>query len=222
MQCNRIRDDVLAAEKMDVLYGEADIEVRERVAVHLRDCAACREEMEALGRLRHRLRAWTVEEHREPRVTPRHRSLPQWLLVAAVVVLAVGMGLALTSQASLRRELGMQRAQALERDRVQGQEIAALRARQVQPRDIDEEALIDSVTERLAARIRQSEQRQDRKLEVSFAEWQARAEAQRRVDLARIAAGLSYLDGRHGQQLARTNELMSYVLETASEKKAPR
>jgi hypothetical protein len=39
------------------------------------------------------------------------------------------------------------------------------------------------------------------------------------MDLARVAAGLSYLDGRHGQQLARTNELMGYVLEAASQEK---
>jgi hypothetical protein len=36
------------------------------------------------------------------------------------------------------------------------------------------------------------------------------------VDLARVAAGLSYLDGQHGQQIARTNELMGYVLGAAS------
>ena len=33
------------------------------------------------------------------------------------------------------------------------------------------------------------------------------------MDLARVAAGLSYLDGQYGQQVARTNELMSYVLD---------
>jgi hypothetical protein len=36
--------------------------------------------------------------------------------------------------------------------------------------------------------------------------------------MARVAASLSYLDGRHGQQLARTNELMGYVL-AASQKR---
>ena len=34
-----------------------------------------------------------------------------------------------------------------------------------------------------------------------------------------MAAGLSYLDGQHGAQLARTNELMGYVLETAAQKR---
>ena len=40
----------------------------------------------------------------------------------------------------------------------------------------------------------------------------------RRVDMAQVAASLSYLDGRHGEQLARTNELMGYVLQ-ASQKR---
>ena len=35
--------------------------------------------------------------------------------------------------------------------------------------------------------------------------------------MAQVAASLSYLDGRHGEQLARTNELMGYVL--ASQKR---
>jgi hypothetical protein len=37
--------------------------------------------------------------------------------------------------------------------------------------------------------------------------------------MARVAASLSYLDGRHGQQLARTNELMGYVLEASAQKR---
>jgi glycosyltransferase involved in cell wall biosynthesis len=45
-----------------------------------------------------------------------------------------------------------------------------------------------------------------------------RAEAQRRYDLARVSAGLSYLDGKTGQQVARTTELMGYVLQ-ASQKR---
>jgi hypothetical protein len=36
-----------------------------------------------------------------------------------------------------------------------------------------------------------------------------------------MAASLSYLDGQHGQQLARTNELMGYVLQQASDRRGP-
>jgi hypothetical protein len=130
---------------------------------------------------------------------------------------------ALRGQASLRREVQTQKAQALERDRIQHEEIAALRAEIARPRsEVATASLLTSVDERLEERIRRSEQRQDRKLDASLAEWGAGGDAQRRVDMARIAAGLSYLDGRHGQQLARTNELIGYVLETAAEKGTPR
>ena len=40
----------------------------------------------------------------------------------------------------------------------------------------------------------------------------------RRADMAQVAASLSYLDGRHGQRLARTNELLGYFLQ-ASDKR---
>ena len=53
--------------------------------------------------------------------------------------------------------------------------------------------------------------RLDDRIDLRLADWQERTEAQRRVDMARVAASLSYLDGRHGQQLARTNELITRV-----------
>jgi hypothetical protein len=74
------------------------------------------------------------------------------------------------------------------------------------------------VDARVEERLRASETRQFERLDLRLASWNEKAEAQRRLDLARVAAGLSYLDGRHGQQLARTNELMGYVLE-ASQKR---
>lgn len=223
MQCSRVRDEVLAAEKMDVLYGEADAAVRGRVASHLGECPACREEMGGLRQLRRHLGAWTLDARRVGSAASARRAVPWWLLAAASLVLGVGMAVALVGQASLRREIEGHRARAEERDRVQREEIAALRAELLRrPGEGAPAALLASVDERLEARVRQSEQRQDRRLHASLAEWSARTDAQRRVDMARIAAGLSYLDGRHGQQLARTNELMGYVLETAAEKGAPR
>jgi hypothetical protein len=33
--------------------------------------------------------------------------------------------------------------------------------------------------------------------------------------MAQVAASLSYLDGRHGEQLARTNELLGYFLQAS-------
>jgi hypothetical protein len=223
MQCSRVADAGLAAEKMDVLYGEADTEVRERVASHLGECPACREEMAGLQQVRRQLGAWTLDERREGVAVSPRRAVPRWLLAAATLVLGVGMAVALAGQASLRREIAAHRTEAEERARVQRQQIAALRAELGnRPAEGEAAALLDRIDERLEARIRQSEERQDRRLDATLAEWSVQTDAQRRVDMARIAAGLSYLDGRHGQQLARTNELMGYVLETAAEKGAAR
>ena len=79
------------------------------------------------------------------------------------------------------------------------------------------QALLATLDARIDQRLRDSDSRQGERLRLTLADWEERAEAQRRVDMARVAASLSYLDGRHGQQLARTNELMGYVL--ASQKR---
>jgi anti-sigma factor RsiW len=50
MDCDRVGDDGLQADKMDLLYGEADTAARARVEAHLAGCAPCREEMGELRR----------------------------------------------------------------------------------------------------------------------------------------------------------------------------
>ena len=57
MQCDKVGDERLAADKMDLLYGEADTESRARAEAHLAGCTACRHEMEGLRALRGELRA---------------------------------------------------------------------------------------------------------------------------------------------------------------------
>jgi hypothetical protein len=222
MECSRRHDEDLAAGKMEVLYGEADGPARERVEAHLQECEACREEMAALRRLRRDLAAWTIAEPPRRGRVRIPRLAPAGLLAAAVVVLALGTGLVLRAQASLRRDLAAQETRALQRERLYREEMASLRsslASRAPTGASDADALLQAVDGRIEARVRASERRQDERLRASFADWSARVEAQRRVDLARVAAGLSYLDGRHAQQLARTNELMEYVLGTASAKR---
>jgi len=219
MKCNRIQDEELAGQKMELLYGEADTETRARVETHLDECGACRDEMAALRRLRGDLRAWTIDERRPSLSAARPRRVPVWLAAAAALVLGIGIGsaIALLGDASLRRDLTAQEARALERERHYREEVARLQAAlDRRPARLDREALLERVDARLEETIRRSERTQGERLDTTLTDWEARMEAQRRVDLARVAAGLSYLDGRQGQQLARTNELMGYVLEAAS------
>lgn len=219
MKCNRTQDEELAGQKMELLYGEADAETRARVGAHLEECSACRDEMASLRRLRGDLSAWTIHESRASVSPARFHRLPAWLAAAAALVVGIGIGSAIAGfgDASLRQDLAAQEARALERERHYREEVAGLRAaldrRLPGP---GTEALLERVDARVEETLHRRERAQTQRLDATLTDWETRMEAQRRVDLARVAAGLSYLDGRHGQQMARTNELMGYVLEAAS------
>jgi hypothetical protein len=71
---------------------------------------------------------------------------------------------------------------------------------------------------RMEEMVRQSEARQDARVAARFAAFEEQADTQRRYDLARVSAGLSYLDGKTGQDVVRTTELMGYVLQASQQK----
>jgi anti-sigma factor RsiW len=203
MECRVLRE-----EMMEVLYGEASAATVRVVEEHAAGCHACRDELAALRRLRQDLRAWTLPEGIVPR---GHRSIPAtrlWPLAAAALLVGLGAaaGFAL-AEARLGRLLEAREARRHE-------EIRALRAEVKATPPRDDAALLEQVE----ARIRQSEARQAVFLKEQIAEITDRTEAQRRYDLARVSAGLSYLDGKTGQTVARTTELMGYVLQ-ASQKR---
>jgi len=209
MDCQKIEDEQLRSDKMDALYGEADAGARSRLQAHLRSCAACREEMAGLTRLRTDLAEWPL-----PRRTPAGRGflLPRWLAVAAALFVGVSLSLGAAGFVSLRRVLATQQARtaALEQ---------ALASRAVASGERLPAGLLAQVDARVDERLRASVDRQGQVFDTRLARLDARLAAQRRVDLARVAEGLSYLDGQHGQQLARTNELMGYVLSQAAQKR---
>jgi len=220
MDCERVEDEGLLADKMDVLYGEADTAARGRVAAHLEGCAACREEMGALGGVRRDLRAWRLPAAR-PTFTPRGVVVPRWLAAAALLLVGFGGTLGVAGYASLRRALVAQeaRASALERQHQEAVRALEVKLARRPAAPLDPAVFLAGLDARIDDRLRASEARQVERVETRLAGWEERAEAQRRVDMARVAASLSYLDGRHGQQLARTNELMGYVLEASAQKR---
>lgn len=220
MDCENVGDGGLQGDKMGVLYGEADAAARARVEEHLAGCAACRDEMAALRGVRRDLAAWGLPRAR-PSFTPRGIVVPRWLAAAALLLLGFGATLGATGYASLRRSLVAQEARAAELERRHRETIQALEAAldRRPAAAFDSPALLASLDARIDQRLHASEERQGERLDLRLAGWKERAEAQRRVDMARVAASLSYLDGRHGQQLARTNELMGYVLEASARKR---
>jgi hypothetical protein len=231
MDCEGLIDD-----RLDVLYGEADSEARRRVEEHLVGCSVCRDEMSGLKRLRHDLQAWTLPEGRGPAfVAPRRARA--WLPMAAGFLLAAGAGLVLSgtevrydhdgfavrmggSDSGLRRALGEQEARAGAREAEYRQELDALKASLVATSG-PVATTPDAVLRKVDALLREAEAKQESRYQKTLARLDQKQEAQRRYDMARIAASLSYLDSKNGQHVARTNELMGYVLE-AAQHEAPR
>lgn len=223
MDCQDFADQQLQADKMDVLYGEADAAARGRLEAHLAGCAACRDELSELAALRRQLAAWQLPKPR-PGSTPRGIVVPRWLAAAAALLLGISLSLSAAGYLSLRRALAEQHARAARLEERERRALAVLERAAAGPAAAaGDERLLSRlqtrVDARLDQRLRASETRQSRQLELRLAQWASRAEAQRRVDLARVAEGLSYLDGRHGQQLARTNELVGYVLDATAQER---
>jgi hypothetical protein len=148
--------------------------------------------------------------------------VPRWLAAAAAVAFALGASFGALGYASVKRALASQLALARaleERQQEAALTLAAVKASVHGSAALDADRVLATLDSRLDEKIRESEERQRRAVDLRFTSWTDHVEAQRRVDLARVAAGLSYLDGRHGEQVARTNELMGYVLETAAARK---
>jgi len=218
MECENFREDL-----MDVLYGEADAGAARRFATHEAACGLCREELGALRRLRGQLSAWRAVEPphaawRSPQVAGG-----RWLAAAAVVLVSLGAGLGLAgahvSYGDGRLNVGLGRGGdthvalvALEeRHR---REIAALRAELSAAVPHDEATLVARVEEM----VRASEARQTSVVQAGLEDVRRDAEARRRYDLARVSAGLAYLDGKAGLQAARQAELVGQILQASHER----
>jgi anti-sigma factor RsiW len=222
MSCEELKSDLL-----DLLYGEGDREQHERLEGHLGSCAACREELSALRGVRRDLREWRLPEALAPGRPAAPPSSGLWrLAAAAVLLLALGGALGLSGlqfryeqgpfEVRLGRgdegELLLQRLE--EQERRHRAELDALR-RSVTTRPVAAGRPEQALLERVATMIEESEHRQRASLETAWADFSEQAEAQRRYDMARISAGLSYLDTKSGAQAARTSELMGYLIQAA-------
>ncbi len=220
MECDAFRDDL-----MDVLYGEADAETARRFNEHQSRCAACREEIASFRRVRHELEGWAV--------TPRHRiAIPalarpaRWLAAAAALVATAGGAVVLAKgeirypngQVALRLAAPAAEASDLrrllaEQEARHQQAIAELKASALHPAAAPEGAFErEALLAEIRRLIKESETRQARAFAAGLTGLEDRTQAQRRVDLAQMGAGLSYLEGKTGLQAARTTELIGKAL----------
>jgi Putative zinc-finger len=231
MDCSDFRDDM-----MDVLYGEAPPETAERFATHVVACAGCQEEMASLRGVRQDLQAWG-----EPR--PRARILPflrvpaiRSMAAAAAIVIAFGGGLLSSRMVQVRPGEVVIRWQGGENTEVREQlakveaahhaEIQAIRAQFASTQQGGGTPGAAGVDDTLSMRrvlelIHESEARQTALLQTSISQLGEHAEAQRRYDLAQIAAGLSYLESKTGADIARTNKAMNEALKVATPEPQP-
>lgn len=228
MDCSGLRNDLL-----DVLYDEASPETRRRVDAHVAACPSCRDELAGLRAVRSDLQGWKTPEMRPSRPYRPSFRPPQLLAAAAALLLATGVAFGIagselryeegrwsfrlgrgTSEMALHKALEAQEA----RHRQELTELRALLPSEAALRPAAADDRDEPLLRRVAGMIRDSEERQSRRVEASLAGLADKAESRRRYDLARIGAGLAYLDGKNGQHLSRTTELMGYVLE-ASQKR---
>jgi hypothetical protein len=221
MGCEELRDDRLA-----VLYGEADEDAARRVGEHHAECARCREEFAAFEGVRRRLAAWRLPEA-PARWSPEGHGRPRlWfgLAAAAGLLLATGAALRLAGASFEYRQgpIAVRLGPGAAGDELVAQELshrhelqelrAALRSVETRLSGAGGDATLVHRVEQL---VRESEARQGRTIDARFAGFEERTDAQRRYDLARISAGLSYLDGKTGQHVARTTEMMGYMLQAS-------
>lgn len=217
---------------IEALYGEASPATLERVRQHVAVCAACRDEWQALAGLRRQLGTWKLPATPAPPRLGFATRAQLWRLAAAAgLLLALFAGLGL-SGARLGygpegvalsfgpREVELRRLLQEQEQRHQ-QTLAALEARLARqlPARAEAPAEVEPATLAPVRRlIEDSERRQARRVELALSEQRERLELQRRYDLARISAGLSYLDGKNGQNMARTSELMGYLLQASDQR----
>jgi hypothetical protein len=219
MDCDAIRDDML-----DVLYGEGGEAAARRVETHQAACADCRREMADLRRLRGDLAQWPLPERlgAPPPVAVRPHRLPLGLAAAAALVLGATAVLAFSgveirhdaSGFSVRVGRGSETGALADLERRHREEVAALRAEIAAIRPSEDRRLLRTV----ADMIHESETRQDEARLASLRVLRQRTETQRQYDLARMSAGLSYLDGKAGLQAARTTELVGHLLQASQQK----
>jgi hypothetical protein len=211
MDCSAFHDDMV-----EVLYGEAPPETSRRLEGHLSGCATCREEMAAFRGVREKLGAWTLPAARP--AARRFALLPlEMLAAAALVLLAFGAGLGLSgselSYAGGRFAFHLGHSESTVKKLLAEQKAEAPREEDA-PAVAQASAADEAVLKRVEAMIRESDERQTQRLDT----YSQRMESQRRLDLARMSAALSYLDGKTGQDVARTAELVQYVLQSSDKR----
>jgi len=217
MDCDAFRDDL-----MDVLYGEADPATAHRFQEHQARCAACREEVASLRRVRRDLDGWVLAPRVASRVKPLLR--PRYLAAAAAVLLSVTGGALVLAKGELRYPNGqvafrvaspapeVAELRQLLREQEERHQQALVALRTAQPASAAAPGDRDQLLREVARLVRESETRQSAAFAASLNELADTTARQRRVDFAQMSAGLSTLEASLGIQNAKQNDIIGRVV----------
>lgn len=227
MDCDAYKDDLL-----DVLYGEADPATNRRFQEHQARCAACREEVSSLRRVRRDLDGWVLAPRAASRMKPLFR--PQFLAAAAAVLMSVTAGAVVVTKGEIHYPNG----QLAFRLAQPSQEVAELRQLVREQEERHQRALADlrgaaqpaaaspsgpadrdELLREVARLVRESETRQAAVFKASLGDLEDRSQSQRRVDLAQVSAWLSVLEGKTELRAVKQTELMGRMFQASSQGK---
>ena len=141
--------------------------------------------------------------------------VPRWLAAAALFVLGFGATLGASGYLAAPRGRGAAgAADALETRQRESQRSLQAALGQAE----GGASFLAQLDARIDERLQSRQTRERESFERQLAAWQERADVRRRADMAQVAASLSYLDGRHGQQLAAHERAARATFPQASDK----
>ncbi len=189
------------------IYDELEPEDSDRLDAHLRDCAACAEELVRLGAARDLLRQAEPELPASPRVvllTPRPLRRPVWTFAAgfacAMIVLAIGLGAGWTLRGPAA---GGATAPALTRAEVEGL------IRDQESRLLSRAATLPTEPAKTRAPLEAALTRKD--LDDAFSRFEKKIDGRRAADLGYVLDAITSSELRSSARIGQTREALRYV-----------
>jgi hypothetical protein len=204
---------------VDFLYNEIEPESEKLLRAHLQNCAACRNEYEALSRASLALKAWEDENPHlnlvfvreskswlaalQQKFSPAHA--PRW------GKLALGFGLGVVGvffvSALLNTEISFGNGHFAYR--------ASLRPHRLAAAEVDSQLVVQiqqQISDMLEQRLLAGQEQQRLELNRTLAQFAAEINRQRRNDLLLVGRGLEEVQQHTSTRLERTDEMLNQFL----------
>ena len=228
------RDDALVMSLYDD-GGAPRAADRALFDAHLRTCAQCRDELDALRRVRAQLARWAPPEPKFAALNPQSairnpqsalsgwRAIPAWAQVAAaLLVLGVSAGIANLDvhydRSGLTLRTGWSSRDGRTPAALERQLRADLRPAQASNASAPAAASHSSdadLVRRVRALVDESEKRQQRELALRVAELMRDVNVQRQADLVKVDRALGLVENKVGVEVLKNRQQMNYFIRTS-------